>query len=185
MARYSFVKPETWKIIKPEKYRNFSILSTELVPCIYGFGIQRKDGGYDVVSMYDYGESSGEFISAMDEELTKLEKNSKAVGNVNEYIRENAADYVVSETQSLKPILHKAAKIYNKNIYISIMEVLTNVGKSYSIQIFVKLDKNLVCFGTSVAELDVSRPMESALESSNVVSDLVNKVIKTLEKAKE
>lgn len=180
MGKYSFTKPEKWKIIKPERYREFSILSTEVVPCIYGFAVPRKEKGYDVVSMHDYGESSGDFISAIDEELNKLEQNNKAVKNVNEFIKENAVDYAVSETQSMKPILHKTAKIYGKNVYISVMEILTNVGKSFSIQIFVKLDKNLVCFGTSVPKLDTSRPIDSAVETYPYVSELLGIIIKSL-----
>ena len=69
--RYQFVKPDGWRIIKPERYRDFSILSTELVPCIYGFAIERNEG-FDVVSMFDYGESSGEFIAELNEELNRL-----------------------------------------------------------------------------------------------------------------
>ena len=75
--QFIFTKPATWKVIKPEKYRDFSILSTELVPCIYGFAIERTSGGYDVVSMFDYGESSGEFIAELNEELEKLKEDAK------------------------------------------------------------------------------------------------------------
>ena len=49
--RYQFVKPDGWRIIKPERYRDFSILSTELVPCIYGFAIERNEG-FDVTVSY-------------------------------------------------------------------------------------------------------------------------------------
>lgn len=182
--QYQFTKPEGWRIIKPEKYRDFSILSTELVPCIYGFAIERKSEGYDVVSMFDYGESSGEFISELNEELNRLEQNNKDVENINDYIKENAADYAVTETSSMKPIFHKAVKIYGKNVFINIMEISTNVGKSFSIQLFVKLDRNLVCFGTSVSKIDASRPLESAIEKYPFVSELVNIVIKSIEVAK-
>ena len=81
----------------------------------------------------------------------------------------------------MKPIYHKAVKIYGKNVYVNIMEVVTNVGKSFSIQLFVKLDRNLVCFGTSVPKIDLSRPFESAIESYKFVSDLVNTVVKSIE----
>lgn len=64
------------------------------------------------------------------------------------------------------------------------MDVATNIGRSYSLQLFVKLDRNLVCFGTSVPKLDTSRPMESAVESYKFVNELVNTVIKTLDVAK-
>ena len=165
--RYQFVKPDGWRIIKPERYRDFSILSTELVPCIYGFAIEKNEG-FDVVSMFDYGESSGEFIAELNEELNRLELNNRDVKGINDYIKENAADYAVSETSSMKPVYHKAVKIYGKN----------------SLQLFVKLDRNLVCFGTSVPKLDTSRPMESAVESYKFVNELVNTVIKTLDVAK-
>lgn len=182
--RYQLKKPEDWKIIKPEKYKDFSILSSELVPCIYGFAIEKKQG-YDVVSMFDYGESSGEFISELNEELNRLEQNNKDVKGVNDYIKENASDYAVTETYSMKPVFHKAIKIFNKNVYVNIMEIATNVGKSFSIQLFVKLERNLVCFGTSVAKLDTSRPLESAVENYKFVSDLINVVIKSLDTEKQ
>ena len=178
--KYQFTKPEGWRIIKPEMYKEFSILSTELVPCIYGFAIERNQG-YDVVSMFDYGESSGEFISELNDELNKLELDNKAVDGINDYIKENASDYAVTETSSMKPIYHKAVKKKEKNVYVNIMEVVTNVGKSFSIQLFVKLDRNLVCFGTSVPKIDLSRPFESAIESYKFVSDLVNTVVKSIE----
>lgn len=181
--RYQFTKPEGWRIIKPERYRDFSILSTELVPCVYGFAIEKKEG-FDVVSMFDYGESSGEFISELNEELNRLERNSRDVKGINDYIKENAADYAVTETSSMKPVFHKAVKIYGKNVFVNIMDVATNVGRSYSIQLFVKLDRNLVCFGTSVAKLDTSRPIESAVENYKFINDLVNVVIKSLDIAK-
>lgn len=177
--RYQFTKPEGWRIIRPEKYRDFSILSTDLVPCIYGFAVERK-GGFDVVSMFDYGESSGEFISELNDELNRLEQNNRDVKSINDYIKENAADYAVTETSSMKPILHKAVKMFGKNVFINIMEIATNVGKSFSIQLFVKLDRNLVCFGTSVARLDTSRPLESAVENYKFVAELINVVIKSL-----
>ena len=178
--KYQFTKPEGWRIIKPEMYKEFSILSTELVPCLYGFAIQRNQG-YDVVSMFDYGESSGEFISELNDELNKLEANNKAVDGINDYIKENASDYVVTETSSMKPIYHKAVKIYGKNVFVNIMEIVTNVGKSFSLQLFVKLDRNLVCFGTSIPKVDIARPFESAIENFRFVNDLVNTVVKTIE----
>lgn len=177
--RYQFTKPENWRIIKPEKYKDFSILSSDAVPCLYGFAIERKDG-FDVVSMFDYGDSSSEFISELDRELIRLEQNNKDVKNVNDYIKENASEYAVNETYSMKPIIHKAIKMFGKNVYVNIMEIETNVGKSFSIQLFVKLERNLVCFGTSVSKLDTSRPIESAIENNNFVSELINVVIKSL-----
>ena len=179
--KFKFTKPENWKIIKPEKYKDFSILSTELVPCIYGFAIKRESQGYDVVSMFDYGESSGEFIKELNDELNRLEKDNKAVDSINDYIKENASDYAVTETSSMKPIYHKPVKLYDKNVFVNIMEIKTNVGKSFSLQLFVKLDKNLVCFGTSVPKIDINKPLDSIIEEYEFVKDLVNVLIKSLD----
>ena len=63
--QFEFIKPEGWRIIKPERYKDFSILTTDAVPCLYGFAIERERGGFDVVSMFDYGESSSEFINEL------------------------------------------------------------------------------------------------------------------------
>ena len=178
--QFQFIKPTDWKIIKPERYRDFSILSTELVPCVYGFAVPRKTGGYDVVSMFDYGESSSEFINELNSEINKLKENNKNVGSVNDFIKENADGYAVTETSSMKPILNKALKIHGKNVYVNIMEIATNVGRSFSIQLFVKLEKNLVCLGTSVPKVDTSRPLESAVQNYPFVADLVNILIKSL-----
>jgi hypothetical protein len=179
-SNFKFTKPDNWRIIKPEKYKEFSILSTELVPCIYGFAIEKPDG-YDVVSMFDYGESSVEFIKELNEELDRLEENNKDVSSVNEYIKENASDYVVTETFSMRPVFHKSAKMFGKNCFVNIMEIDTNIGKNYSLQIFVKLNKNLVCFGTSFSRLDINNPFENAIERYKHVQDLVNVVIRTVE----
>ncbi len=179
--RFQFTKPEGWRIIKPERYRDFSILSTEAVPCLYGFAVERKDGGFDVVSMFDYGESSSQFIAELNAELEKLEANNHAVENVNEYIKENAADYAVTSTSSMKPLFHKPAKMYGKSCYVNIMEISTNVGTSYSIQIFAKLARHMVCFGTSVAKLDVKKPFDSIMENYPFVNDMVNVLLKSIE----
>lgn len=177
--KYQFVKPDNWRIIKPERYKDFSILSTELVPCLYGFAVERE-GGYDVVSMFDYGESSGEFIKELNDELVRLEKNNKDVDKINDYIKENASDYVITETTSMNPIFHKTAKLFGKSCFINIMEIRTNIGKNYSLQIFVKLNKNLVCFGTSVSKLLISEPFESIVKTNKFIDDLINIVIKSL-----
>ena len=179
--KFQFTKPTDWKIIKPERYRDFSILSTDLVPCVYGFAIPRTTGGYDVVSMFDYGESSSEFINELNNEINKLKENNRNVKGVNDFIKENAEGYAVTETSSMKPIINKPLKIHGKNVYVNIMEIATNVGKSFSIQLFVKLERNLVCLGTSVSRLDTSRPLESAVQNYPFVADLVNVVIKTLQ----
>jgi hypothetical protein len=182
--KFQFVKPENWRVIKPEKYKDFSILSTELVPCVYGFAIE-KEQGFDVVSMFDYGESSGEFIRELNNELIRLETNNKDVDSINDYIKENASDYIVTETTSMKPIFHKTAKIFGKNCFVNIMEIKTNIGKNYSLQIFVKLDRNLVCFGTSVSKVDTVSPFESIVTKNKYVEDLLNVVIKSLEETKK
>jgi hypothetical protein len=182
--KFQFIKPENWRVIKPEKYKDFSILSTELVPCVYGFAIEREQG-YDVVSMFDYGESSSEFIKELNDELIKLEKNNQDVSEINDYIKENASDYVITETTSMKPIFHKTAKMFGKNCFINIMEIRTNIGKSYSLQIFVKLDRNLVCFGTSVSKIEIGNPFESIVTKNKFVDDLINILIKSLEEVKK
>lgn len=178
--KFKFTKPESWRIIKPEKYKDFSILSTELVPCVYGFAIEKKQG-YDVVSMFDYGESSSDFIKELQDELKKLAINNEEVSEINDYIKDNASDYVVSETNSMKPLFHKTAKIFGKSCFVNIMEIKTNIGINYSLQIFVKLNKSLVCFGTSVSKVDLKNPFESMLANNDFISDLVNIVIKTIE----
>ena len=182
--KFQFTKPENWRIIKPEKYKDFSILSTDLVPCVYGFAVE-KEQGYDVISMFDYGESSSEFIKELNDELNKLEKDNKDVASVNSYIKENASDYVVTQTTSMNPIFHKTAKLFGKNCYVNIMEIKTNIGKNYSLQIFVKLDRNLVCFGTSVSKLDSANPFESIVKNNRFIDDLINVVIKSIEETKK
>lgn len=178
--KFEFEKPDNWRVIKPERYRDFSILSNELVPCVYGFAIEKEEG-YDVISMFDYGESSGEFIKELNDELIKLEKNNNNVSEFNDYIKENASDYVITETTSMRPIFHKTAKIFGKSCFINIMEINTNIGKSYSFQIFVKLKNSLVCFGTSIPKIDLDRPFESTVEGNKFVEDLINVVIKSIE----
>lgn len=178
--QYQFTKPDNWKVIRPEKYKDFSILSTESVPCIYGFAIEKTDG-YDVVSMFDYGESSSEFIKDLDSELERLEKDNNDVSSINDYIKENASDYIISETTSMRPIFHKSAKIFDKNCYINIMEVITNIGKSYSLQIFVKLNKSLICLGSSVPSIKESSPFESVVKEYDYIGELINVIIRTLE----
>ncbi len=182
--KFQFTKPESWRIIKSEKYKDFSILSTDLVPCVYGFAIEKEDG-YDVVSMFDYGESSSEFIKELNDELIRLENNNNDVDTVNNYIKENASDYAVTETTSMKPLFHKTAKIFGKNCYVNIMEIKTNIGKNYSLQIFVKLDRSLVCFGTSVSKLDLNNPFESTVKNNKFVDDLINVLIKSIDEIKD
>ena len=179
--QFEFIKPEGWRIIKPERYKDFSILTTDAVPCLYGFAIEREKGGFDVVSMFDYGESSSEFINELNNELTKLEENNKAVDNVNDYIKENASDYAVTSTLSMKPLFHKSAKMFGKTCYVNIMEIATNLGTSYSFQLFAKLKDHMVCLGTSVAELDASQPFDSAVKNYKFIDDMINVLLKSLE----
>lgn len=182
--KFQFTKPDGWRIIKPEKYKDFSILSTEAVPCLYGFAIERKFGGYDVVSMFDYGESSSQFITELNNELERLEKNNEDVDNINEYIQENASDYAVNKTTAMVPLFHKQAKLFDKTCFINIMEINTNLGKSFSLQIFVKLFKHMICFGTSVSKLDKNNPFESIIKDNEFINDLVNILIKSISESK-
>lgn len=179
--QFEFIKPEGWRVIKPERFKDFSILTTDAVPCLYGFAIEREKGGFDVVSMFDYGESSSEFINELNNELNKLEENNKAVDNVNEYIKENASDYAVTATTSMKPLFHKSAKIFGKTCYVNIMEISTNLGTSYSFQLFAKLKNHMVCLGTSVASLDEKQPFESAVKGYKFIDELINVLLKSLE----
>lgn len=179
--KFQFTKPEGWRVIKPEKYKDFSILTTDAIPCLYGFAIERKSGGFDVVSMFDYGESSSEFISELNSELERLEKNNTEVDKVNEYIKENASDYAVTSTASMNPIFHKPAKMFGKNCFVNIMEIKTNLGISFSLQIFIKLKRNMVCFGTSVPTINTKDPFNSIVNSYPFINDLVNTLIKSIE----
>ena len=179
--KFQFVKPEGWRVIKPERYRDFSILSTKSVPCLYGFAVERKGGGFDVVSMFDYGESSSQFIAELNSELERLEEDNKAVQGVNDYIKENASDYAVTSTSSMKPLFHRPAKMFGKSCYVNIMQITTNVGTSYSLQIFAKLAKHMVCFGTSVAKIDTSAPFDSIMSKYKFVNDMVNVLLKSVE----
>lgn len=179
--KFQFTKPEGWRIIKPERYKDFSILSTEAVPCIYGFAVERKDGGFDVISMFDYGESSSQFIAELNAELEKLEANNNAVDNVNDYIKENASDYAVTSTSAMRPLFHKPAKMFGKNCFVNIMQISTNVGTSYSMQIFCKLAKHMICLGTSVAKLDEKQPFDSLMNNYQFINDMVNVLIKSIE----
>lgn len=181
--KFQFVKPKNWKIIKSEKYKDFSILSTDTIPCLYGFAIEREQG-YHVVSMLDYGESSSDFIKELTEELKRLDQNNQDVSSINEYIKENATEFVITETKSMKPLFYKTAKFYEKNCFINIMEIKTNIGKSYSLQIFVKLNRNLVCFGTSVSKIDLNNPFESLISNNKFIDDLINVIIKTIREVK-
>lgn len=179
--QFEFIKPEGWRIIKPERYKDFSILTTDAVPCLYGFAVEREQGGFDVVSMFDYGESSAEFINELNNELVKLEENNNAVDNVNDYIKENAADYAVTATTSMKPLFHKSAKMFGKTCYVNIMEISTNLGTSYSFQLFVKLKKHMICLGTSVYKLDEKAPFDSAVKNYKFIDDMINVMVKSLE----
>jgi hypothetical protein len=122
--------------------------------------------------MFDYGESSSEFIKELNDELNKLEKNNKDVSSVNDYIKENASDYIVTQTNKYEPNFHKTAKLFGRNCYVNIMEIKTNIGKNYSLQIFVKLDRNLVCFGTSISKLDSANPLKVLLQKINLLMTL-------------
>jgi len=180
-ADFKFDKPADWKVIKPAHYKEFAILSTESIPCLYGFATERKEGGYEVITVFDYGVSTSTFINELNEELNRLEKNSKDVNKINDYIKDNAEGYAVTSTTAMVPLLHKTATMFGKSTFINIMQIETNIGKSYSLQIFVKVKTNMLCFGTSMLEIDPSKPFESAVAKYQHVNDLVNVVIKSLE----
>lgn len=182
-GRFQFKKPADWHIIKPERYKDFSILSTESVPCLYGFAIERDSDGYDVVSMFDYGEFSELFISEFKEELDKLSADNSAVGSVNDYIEEKAEGFDVTHTTSMQPLLYRKVTIHEKRCFVNIMKIHTNVGVAYSLQIFVKVGDFMLCFGTSVRNIDESDPFTSVLERYPFVCELVHTLIPSIEPA--
>ena len=99
----------------------------------------------------------------------------------NDFIKENTSDFPVqTQTSSMKPLFHKSAKMFEKTTYVSIMEIDTNYGKSYSFQLFVKVGKNMLCFGTTVLELDTKRPFEDIISRYDYVNDIVNIVVKSI-----
>ena len=177
---FQFITPQNWRIIKPEYYKEFSILSTESVPCLYGFAISRIIGGYDVVSMYDYGDSSEEFFEELIAQMKLLSKDSSLIQSTNDFISENADGYEVTSTNMMKPLFFKRGTLFGKRCFVNIMKIGTNVGIGYSLQIFVSVDGHLVCFGTSVATLDENDPLNSIIDKYDFVHEMIHTLIKSL-----
>ena len=184
-VNFSFKQPDEWHIINPAFYRNFSILSTEDIPCLYGFAIPRLTSGYDVVSMYDYGLWSDSFIETLKIELKRLDANPEDTSYTNDFIAENAEGYAVTCTTYMKPLFYKSTTFYNMPCYINIMKIITNVGVSYSLQAYINLDGHCLYFGTSVPKIDEKDPFNSAIEKYDYIYDMFYKLIASLKVTEE
>lgn len=180
MTRYNLLTPDGWHVIKPELYRTFSILSTELVPCIRAYAIDRDTDGYDVVSVFDYGPWENSFFNELKVELNNLAKNPYKTAGVNDYIEENAQDYAVKRTNYMEPLFYKSSTFCGMPCFINIMKIITNVGESYSLQTFFKVDGNCLCFGTSASKIDEENPFNSIITENPFISDMFYELIKKL-----
>ena len=176
-VNFSFNQPDEWRIIKPAFYRNFSILSTEVIPCLYGFAIPRLTSGYDVVSVFDYGPWEDSFLEELKESIARLEANPENTSSINEYIAENADGYDVTSTNYIKPLFHKSNTFYDMPCYINIMKIISNVGLSYSIQAFFNIAGHCLFFGTAVPKIDEKDPFNSAIEKYDYIYDMFYKLI--------
>lgn len=179
-SQLKFEKPENWKIIKPEHYKEFSIINNETTPCEFGFAAKNKDAGFDVVSIFNYGKVGDEFIKELTSQLDNLSKNNSDVSEINNYINENAEGYAVSKTDFIKPIYYKKGKLFDKKVFINIMLIKTNINTSYSLQIFLEANDNLYCFATSSDKVEESKPFESMVKQNEHIYDLVNTLIKSI-----
>lgn len=177
---YNFSIPAGWKLIRPENYVEYSIASYEMSPCIYGFRIGSEDDCF-VVAMYDYGQYSQELLDAFDRQLSHLQKSDTDVEKVNEYMQENNEGYAVTETTSIRPVFHGTRNLCGKSCYIAIMNIVTNVGSFYSIQLFVSVGERLVCLQTAVSSLDESKPFSSAYRRYAFFADLIDVVVASLD----
>lgn len=184
-SKFTFNLPEGWHVISPEYYRDFSILSTELVPCIYGFAIERPRGnGYDVVSVCDYGPWEDCFIEELKSALKDLEKDPTATGDVNDFIEDNAQGFSVKSTTYMNPVFYKSTTFRGKPCFINIMKIITNANKSYSLQAFFNVDGDCVCFGTSISKIDEISPLNTAISRNDHVYDMFYVLIKSFEAKK-
>ena len=61
------------------------------------------------------------------------------------------------------------------------MKIETNLGMSYSFQLFAKLKNHMICLGTSVSKLDEKLPFDSAVKDYKFINDLINVLLKSLE----
>lgn len=177
----TFDKPADWKRIKPERYVDFSIVNNDYTPCEYGFAIPNEQNSYDVVSIFNYGEVGSSFLQELKDQLDTFSKDNNAVSGVNEYIKNNAEGYAVTKTDYIRPLFYKKGKLLNKQCFINIMQIKTNVATSYSLQIFVNAGNNLYCLTTSAKSCDESKPLESLIKGNKYIDDMINVVYKTLD----
>lgn len=179
-TNFTFDKPEGWHIIKPECYRDFSILSTELVPCVYAFAVDRPGGGYNVISVFDYGEWEESFINAYKNQVEVMRENPENTDSVNNFIEENAEDFNVKTTSFMQPLFCKDGKFSGMNCLLSIMKIVTNMGEAYSLQAFVNFDGKCLCFGTSASQIDEEDPFNSIISMNDFIHDMFYKLIKSI-----
>lgn len=176
----NFDKPETWKRIKPERYSDFSIVNNEYTPCEFGFAVPNEQKSYDVVSIFNYGAVGEEFLKELKAQLDGLSQNNNAVSEINDYIKENAEGYAVTKTDFIRPLFYKKGKLLNKQCFINIMQIKTNITTSYSLQVFVEVGKNLYCLTTSARECDEKKPLESLIKGNQYIDDMINVVFKSM-----
>lgn len=174
----SYEIPENWNIIKPEHYNKFSIMSTPEIPCEAGFAVENKNYSFDIVSLYNYGKVGIEFFDALIEQLNELEKNSNNVKDVNEFIAKNS-ESSESRASSIKPLYYKKGKMGGEKAFFTIMKVESNVGTSYSVQIFVYVEDFLYCISTSVQKIDEKDPL-SSLTKVDYIKNIADVVIPSL-----
>lgn len=175
-----FEKPENWKKIRPERYAEFSIVNNEFTPCEFGFAIPNKQNNYDVVSVFNYGPAGEEFLQELKFQLDSFAQDNNAVSEINDYIKENADGYSVTKTDFIRPLFYKKGKLLNKQCFINIMQIKTNITTSYSLQIFVEVGKNLYCLTTSARECDEKKPLESLIKDNQYIDDMINVVFKSM-----
>ena len=107
-------------------------------------------------------------------------RDSIYYNNDNDYIKENAEGYAVTKTDFIRPLFYKKGKLLDKQCFINIMQIKTNVTTSYSLQIFVEIEENLYCLTTSAKECDEKKPLESLIKGNKYIDDMINVVFKSM-----
>lgn len=177
----TFEKPSGWKQIKRKYYKTFNIVDNDYTPCEYGFAISDDNDSYDIVSIYNYGEIGSEFFDKLREQLAKFAEDSTTVSGVNEYIENHAEGFNLTRTECIRPIFYKDLTIHEKECFVVILQITTNVCTRITLQVFTNFWNNMYCFLTSANDCDEARPFESLIENNKYVDDLVNIVLKTLD----
>jgi hypothetical protein len=150
MREKFFCNIEGWHSIPKERYQEFSILSNDIIPCTEAYFIYDKNGGYYVVSLFDYGLENEDFILELNAELDRLKNDCTDLDSINKYLEDNAKNYDVKKTEIMYPLKYGYVKSNGKSMYINIMKIKNNNGKMYSLQIFFKHNKKMYCCGTSL-----------------------------------